>query len=147
MDAALKNPTIAEARKLVESKAQQGFDLGTGLMKRAASPFEIERVRNAIKGENLKAFDMALALHTAQVTRKVPAGSPSSKQVAGYLVLQGMRGQPKTNTLAVATVLAKDSGAKSGAAKALKDVTAAQKNLTRQQWTEHYVMNKPAPVI
>jgi hypothetical protein len=64
---ALNSPIVRQARGLV-AKGQHGFDVAQGLMAHSAVPsHQLERVRKAFKGDALKGFDTAVALHKRRV--------------------------------------------------------------------------------
>jgi hypothetical protein len=64
----LNSPIVRQARGLV-AKGQHGFDVAQGLLAHSAVPsHQLERVRNALKGDALKGFDIAVALHKGRVS-------------------------------------------------------------------------------
>ena len=78
---ALNSPIVRQARGLI-AKGQHGFDVAQGLMAQpAVSSHQLEQVRNALRGDALKGFDAAVALHKRQVfvpfgRRPTPARPP-----------------------------------------------------------------------
>ena len=137
LDAAQKSPLIAQARNLVDAQARHGFDLGTGLMKHASTLAEITNVRNALANGPKKAFDMAVALHTAQVVRKAPSvKAPPLAQAAHYMML-GMMGAPTTIKTSVARTLVSHPVAREGASSALLLVTAARAAAAQRAIDQH----------
>jgi hypothetical protein len=60
---AAQNSIAAGARNLVAAEAHHGFNVGLGLMQHAASVVELDAARKNLDPENLKAFDMAVALY------------------------------------------------------------------------------------
>jgi hypothetical protein len=64
---ASKSPVVRQARGLV-ARGQHGFDVAQGLMAHSGVPrHQIEQARRAFKGDNLKGFDNAMALHKRRV--------------------------------------------------------------------------------
>ena len=64
---ASNSPIVRQARGLV-AKGQHGFDVAQGLLAHSAVPrHQLERARSAFKGEALKGFDTAVALHMGRV--------------------------------------------------------------------------------
>jgi len=57
----------AEARNLVPAEAQYGFNLGLGIMQHTAGVLELDTARQNLDPANLKAFDMAIALHVGRI--------------------------------------------------------------------------------
>lgn len=126
--AAQNDPAVAAARNLAPKAGVDGFNIGMGLMQHAASPTEIASIRDQIKnGDQRKAFDMALAYHSAQVTRKPAVVITNPVQNAGYMITQGMRGQPNDNVKEVLTTVAQNPQAATGALQAVKDISNAKK--------------------
>jgi hypothetical protein len=121
---ALKSPIVRQARGLVP-RGQHGFDVAQGLMAHSAVPvYQLERARKAFKGEALKGFDTAVALHMGRVLsppRPVKKGAPV--KYAGYFVMKGLQGAPPAKIISVAkTVIAPDPNAKAGARVAFKEL-------------------------
>jgi hypothetical protein len=89
----------------------------------AVPQHQLERARKAFRGDALKGFDTAVALHMGRVLSPRPnVGSPAKS--AGYFVMKGIQGAPPGRILAVAkTVTAAGPLAKAGASIALKELT------------------------
>ena len=81
-DDCFASPIVQQARALVP-KGQHGFDVAQGLMAHSAVPFhQLQRARNAFKGEALKGFDAAVALHMGRV---LSPRAPVKKAAAGQV--------------------------------------------------------------
>jgi hypothetical protein len=107
-------------------KGQHGFDVAQGLMAHSAVPqHQLERARSAFKGEALKGFDTAVALHMGRVLsppRPVKMGPPA--KYVGYFVTKGSQGASPGRIMSVARIVtAADPNAKAGAMFALKELT------------------------
>jgi hypothetical protein len=122
---ASRSPIVQQARSLVPM-GQHGFDVAQGLMAHSAVPFyQLQRARNAFKGEGLKGFDAAVALHVGRVLspRASVIKAPPAKYV-GYFVMRGMQGAAPANIRSIAkTVVAADPNAIVGARVALDELT------------------------
>jgi hypothetical protein len=89
---ALLSPIFRQARSLL-AKGQHGFDIAQGLLARSTVPsHEFNKVRNALKGPDLKGFDTAVALHKRGSLS--PRGLPS-RQAARATALALARNLPR----------------------------------------------------
>jgi peptidoglycan hydrolase-like protein with peptidoglycan-binding domain len=77
---ASQSPVVQRARRLLAREGQHGFDVAQGLMAHSgASVHQVERARAALRGEALKGFERAVALHGGYAlpkARVVPPASP-----------------------------------------------------------------------
>ena len=122
---ASKSPIVMQARALVP-KGQHGFDVAQGLLAHSAVPqYQLERARSAFKGDALKGFDAAVALHRRRVPspplpiRKGPPG-----KYAAHFVSKVLQGEPPQKLVSVARAMtAAAQNANAGARTALKDLS------------------------
>ena len=118
------SPIVRQARGLV-GRGQHGFDVAQGLMAHSAVPqHQLERARSAFKGEALKGFDTAVALHMGRVLsppRALKMELPAN--AVGYFVTRGAQGDTPGQIMSVARIVtAADPNARAGARVALKEL-------------------------
>jgi hypothetical protein len=130
---ASRSPIIQQARALLP-KGQHGFDVAQGLMAHSAVPFyQLQRARNAFKGEALKGFDAAVALHIGRVlSPRALVRKASPAKYVGYFIVKGMQGAAPARIRSIATtVVAADRRAITGARVALSELTKKKDRLMR----------------
>ena len=130
---ASRSPIVQQARALVP-KGQHGFDVAQGLMAHSAVPFhQLQRARNAFKGEALKGFDAAVALHMGRVlSPRAPVKKAPPAKYVGYFIMKGMQGATPSKIRSIAkTVVATDPRAITGAGVALSELTKKKELLMR----------------
>jgi hypothetical protein len=122
---ASRSPIVQQARALVP-KGQHGFDVAQGLMAHSAVPlYQLQSARNAFKGEALKGFDAAVALHMGRVlSPRAPVKKAPPAKYVGYFIMRGMQGAAPSKIRSIAkTVVAANPNAVVGARVALNDLT------------------------
>jgi hypothetical protein len=120
---ASQSPIVRQARGLV-GRGQHGFDVAQGLMAHSAVPqHQLVRARSAFKGEALKGFDTAVALHMGRVLSPPRALKMALPAKAGYFVTRGAQGDIPGKIMSVARIVtAADPNARAGARVALTEL-------------------------
>lgn len=120
------DPVMTDAMKIVP-KGKAGFMVGAALMKKQVTPTEFLAIRNRMKGENRKAFDLAASIHVGRVTHKEPPklkDNPAAR--AGYYATLGMRGAKMSQKVGLLKAVDAHPQARQGSKKALQLVKRAQ---------------------
>lgn len=120
------DPVLADAMKIVP-KGKAGFMVGAALMKKQVTPVEFLAIRNRMKGENRKAFDLASSIHVGRVTHKEPAkfkNNPGAR--AGFYATLGMRGAKMSQKVALLKAVDAHPHARQGSKNALQLVKHAR---------------------
>jgi hypothetical protein len=130
IELAKTSPLFKEGRK-VAGKAgpavTRGFDLGTGLLQQQAKMYDIAVVRNNMKPDEKKGFDMAVSLRIGAVSHPKP-GKVSPAAYAGYAMTTGMQSYVPERKMAIMKTIEKTPSATTGATVAIKEVVAERKS-------------------
>lgn len=130
------DPVLAQGIKIVP-KGTAGFMVGAALMKKRITPTEFLTIRNRLKGDNRKAFDIATSMHVGRVTNKEPPklkDNPAAR--AGYYATMGMQGAKMSQKVGMLKVIAK-SPARHGVKLAVQ--SARKNNLSLWGRIKYYV--------
>lgn len=131
------DPVLANGIKLVP-KGTAGFMVGAALMKKRVTPTEFLTIRNRLKGDNRKAFDIATSMHVGRVTNKEPPklkDNPAAR--AAFYATMGMQGAKMTQKVGMLKVMAQHPTARQGVKLAVQ--SARKNNMTTWQRIKYYV--------
>lgn len=129
VELAKTSPLFREGRKIASKagpQAAKGFDVGTGLLTQQAKLYDISVVRNNMKPQEKKGFDMAVALRIGAVSSpKPPNVTPAAH--AGFAITTGMQSYVPQRKAEIMKTVAKNPSAATGATVAIKQVAAERK--------------------
>jgi len=131
------DPVLAHGIKLVP-KGTAGFMVGAALMKKRVTPTEFLTIRNRLKGDNRKAFDIATSMHVGRVTNKEPPklkGNPAAR--AGFYATMGMQGAKMSQKVGMLKTIAANPAARQGAGIAVR--LAKKQNMSTWQRIKYYI--------
>ena len=130
IELAKTSPFFQEGRKIAGKAgpaATHGFDLGTGLLQQQAKMYDIAVVRNNMKPNEKKGFDMAVSLRIGAVSHPKPANiSPAAH--AGYAITVGMQSYVPERKVEMMKTIEKTPSAITGATVAVKEIAAERKS-------------------
>jgi len=130
------DPVLAQGIKIIP-KGTAGFMVGAALMKKRVTPTEFLTIRNRLKGDNRKAFDIATSMHVGRVTNKEPPklkNNPAAR--AGFYATMGMQGAKMSQKVGMLKAIAK-TPARHGVKLAVQ--SAKKNNMSVWQRIKYYV--------
>jgi hypothetical protein len=114
---AMAGDTTIQAASKATPKGQHGFLIGVGLMSHQIGIHSFSTVRDQLKGDDKKGFDIGVALHVGRVATIPSTANPAT--AAGAAIANGIRGAGKDNTVAVIAAVATDPAMKAGVEQAV----------------------------
>jgi hypothetical protein len=121
-----KNKVLTAGRSLLPATDADGFNIGAALMHAPGLTKEqLVKVRQNLKGANLRGFDSAVSMQSGMATSHPPKGALDDPHArAAFYATMGMQGASPQMKLGMLTEIAKNPRARPGvvlAAQAVKD--------------------------
>jgi len=141
------DPVLQSARATLSQAGQdfQGFELGAGMMQHKITPYEFQTVRNGLRSEQKRGFDLATAVHIGRVAGpRAPANVTDPTAKAAYYATHGMNGAPPGHRAHIMSIVSASPAGEAGALAAAKELRAAGAPTPDEQ---RGIAPKPAPPV
>jgi len=139
------DPVLQSARATLSQVGQdfQGFELGAGMMQHKITPYEFQAVRNGLRPEQKRGFDLATAVHIGRVAGpRAPKTVTDPTAKVAYYATHGMNGAPPSHRAHIMNIVSSSPAGEAGALAAARELQASGVPTPDEQ---RGIAPKPAP--
>lgn len=123
---AAHTPVAITARRLLNGRGTDGFDIGLGLMQyTGVNQHSFQATRSVLSPDDLHGFNTAVALHIGRVRAPAPPSKDPAHH-AGYFISKGMQGAHEQTKSAIMEMLTRNEQARAGAQSAVEQIYRAR---------------------